>query len=190
MQNFVLFSYNAINSVRCIMAKKITVVPYDPKWADEFKKIKNELLPVIGDNAISIEHVGSTSVEGLWAKPVIDIDIVIDNENLPVIIKKLADIGYYHKGDMGISGREAFGYNDDEKSHLMKHHLYVCQKDNAELKRHMALRDFLRNNCEYREKYGNIKREMAKKFPNDIESYILGKQPIVMEIYSMCGMNN
>ncbi len=115
MQNFVLFSYNAINSVRCIMAKKITVVPYDPKWADEFKKIKNELLPVIGDNAIAIEHVGSTSVEGLWAKPVIDIDVVIDNENLPVIIKKLADIGYYHKGDMGISGREAFGYNDDEK---------------------------------------------------------------------------
>ncbi len=172
------------------MGKIITVVPYNPKWADEFKTIKNELFPVIGDDIIAIEHVGSTSVEGLWAKPVIDIDIVIDNGKLPIIVKKLAGIGYRHRGDLGISGREAFGYNDEEKSHLMKHHLYVCQKDNSELKRHLALRNFLRNSCEYREKYSSIKREMAKNFPNDIENYILGKQPVVMEIYELCGVKS
>lgn len=168
--------------------KTITVIPYDPEWAKEFEKIKNEIIPVISDDIISIEHVGSTSVAGLWAKPIIDIDIVIDDGKLPVIIKKLAEIGYCHRGDLGIIGREAFGYNEKEKAHLMKHHLYVCHKDNAELKQHLALRDFLRKNAEYCEKYSNIKIEMAKKFPHDIDNYILGKQPVVMEIYEMCGI--
>lgn len=168
--------------------KTIIVEPYNPEWVDGFEKIKDEILPVIGDDIISFEHVGSTSVAGLWAKPVIDIDIIIDDGKLPIIIEKLATIGYNHEGDLGITGREAFGYSDDEKSHLMKHHLYACHKDNAELKRHMALRGFLRNNPEYRQKYSNIKIEMAKKYPHDIDSYIKGKEPVIMEIYKACGI--
>ena len=168
--------------------KTIIVRPYDPKWALEFEKIKNEIFPVIVDDIISIEHVGSTSVPGLWAKPVIDIDVVIDDGKLSVIIDKLASTGYCHRGDLGIIGREAFDYKEEEKSHLMKHHLYVCVKDNPELKQHLAFRDFLRSSAEYREKYSNIKIEMAKKFPHDIENYILGKQPVVMEIYELCGI--
>ena len=124
--------------------RTIIVEPYNPKWVIEFEKIKNEIIPIIGDSIISFEHVGSTSVVGLWAKPVIDIDVIIDDGMLPVIIKELATIGYKHEGDLGISGREAFKYNEEEKSHLMKHHLYVCHKDNAELKQHLALRYFLR----------------------------------------------
>lgn len=169
--------------------KTIIVEPYNPKWVEEFEKIKNEILPVIGDDIISFEHVGSTSVEGLWAKPVIDIDVIIDDGKLPIVIEKIAAIGYCHRGDLGIIGREAFGYTEEEKSHLMKHHLYVCHKDNAELHRHIAFRDFLRKNPEYCEKYSNIKIEMAKKFPHDIDNYILGKQPIIMEIYKLCGIN-
>lgn len=169
--------------------RTITVEPYNPKWVEEFEKIKNEIIPAIGGDIISFEHVGSTSVEGCWAKPVIDIDVVIDDGKLPVIIEKLAGIRYFHEGDLGIVGREAFGYNKEEKSHLMKHHLYVCHKDNSELRRHIAFRDFLRSSPEYREKYSNIKIEAAKKFPHDIDNYILCKQPVVMEIYKLCGIN-
>ncbi len=168
--------------------KTIIVEPYNPKWAEEFDKIKSEILPAISDDIISFEHVGSTSVAGLWAKPVIDIDVVIDDGKLSIIIEKLAACGYNHRGDLGITGREAFGYNDDEKPQLMKHHLYVCHKNNAELKQHIALRDFLRINPEYCEKYSNIKIEMAKKYPHDIDSYIKGKKPVVMEIYKECGI--
>jgi GrpB-like predicted nucleotidyltransferase (UPF0157 family) len=168
--------------------RTITVEPYNPKWAEEFEKIKSEILPFISDSIISFEHVGSTSVAGLWAKPVIDIDIIVDDGMMPVVIEKLASIGYEHSGDLGIIGREAFGYNDTEKAHLMKHHLYACHKDNAELKQHLALRDFLKNNSEYCEKYSKIKIEMAKKYPHDIDSYIKGKEPVIIEIYKLCGI--
>lgn len=168
--------------------RQIIVEPYNPKWAEEFEKIKSEILPLISDSIISFEHVGSTSVAGLWAKPIIDIDVIIDDGMLPVIIEKLAAIGYYHRGDLGITGREAFGYNDEEKAHLMKHHLYVCHKDSPELRRHLALRDFLRKNPEYCEKYSKVKIEMAKKYPYDIDSYIKGKGSVVMEIYKLCGI--
>jgi GrpB-like predicted nucleotidyltransferase (UPF0157 family) len=174
--------------IRWCKMRTIIVEPYNPEWSKEFEKIKNEILPLISDSIISFEHVGSTSVFGLWAKPVIDIDIIIDDGMLPIIIEKLAAIGYSHRGDLGIIGREAFGYNDEEKAHLMKHHLYVCHKDNAELRQHLAFRDYLRKNPEYCDKYSKIKIEMAKKYPHDIDNYIKGKEPVVMEIYKLCGI--
>ncbi len=170
--------------------RTIIVVQYNPKWVEEFEKIKSEVLPLISDNIISFEHVGSTSVVGLWAKPIIDIDIIIDDGMLPFVIKKLATIGYDHRGDLGILGREAFGYNNDGKVNLMRHHLYVCHKDNAELRQHLAFRDFLRKNPKYCEKYSKIKIEMAKKYPNDIDSYIKGKEPVIMEIHKLCGIKS
>lgn len=168
--------------------RSIIVESYNPKWVEEFEKIKNEILPLIKDDIISFEHVGSTSVVGLWAKPVIDIDIVIDDGKLPAIIEMLATIGYVHRGDLGIIGREAFGYNGEEKANLMKHHLYVCHKDSEEMRKHIALREYLKNSPEYCEKYSNVKIEMAKKHPHDIDSYIEGKEPIILEIYKLYGL--
>ena len=117
----------------------------------------------------------------------IDIDIVIDKNMLNAITKKLGEIGYTHVGDLGIEGREAFNY--ENKPHLMEHHLYVCDKDADELKRHIVLREFLRENQEYRDKYSQIKIEMAQKYPHDIDNYIDGKQPIILEIYQKCGLD-
>lgn len=169
--------------------RTIIVEPYNPQWVHEFNKFKNEILPVIHNDMISIEHVGSTSVTGLWAKPIIDIDVIIDGGKLPAIIEKLASMGYRHQGDLGVTGREAFAYEEAEKTHLMKHHLYVCHKENAELKQHLAFRDFLRKSPEYCKKYSTIKIEMAKNFPHDIDSYIKGKEPIILEIYKLCGIS-
>lgn len=140
--------------------KEIVVVPYNPDWVQAFKLIENELLQIIKDSIITIEHVGSTSVPDLYAKPIIDIDIVIDQMMFEVVKIQLKKIGYIHKGDLGIVGREAFGY--ENKEHLMKHHLYVCDVNSDELKRHLALRSFLLCNQDYREKYSIIKLEMAK----------------------------
>lgn len=166
--------------------RTIVVVPYEEKWINEFEKIKHEVLPVIYDDIIAIEHVGSTSVPGLWAKPIIDLNIVVENTKLPAVIEKLSSIGYLHEGNLGIEGREAFRYSD--KSHLMQHHLYVCPADSAEHKRQVAFRDYLRLHPLDCKKYSEIKIEIAKKFPHDIDSYIKGKEPVVMEIYQKCGI--
>jgi GrpB-like predicted nucleotidyltransferase (UPF0157 family) len=100
---------------------------------------------------------------------------------------RLETTDYFHIGNLGIEGREAFKY--ENKSHLMEHHLYVCDKNSDELKRHITLRDFLRNDENYRIKYSEIKQEMANLFPHDIDGYINGKQPIILEIYEKCGLD-
>ena len=162
------------------------IAPYDENWPFEFERIKRELGSALGDCALAIEHVGSTAVPGLCAKPIIDIDVVTEKCGLASAVKHLREIGYFHVGDLGIAGREAFSY--ENKPHLMEHHLYVCDRAAEELRRHIALRDFLRCNSEYREKYSQIKIEMAQKHPHSIDDYISGKQPVILEIYRKCGL--
>ena len=163
--------------------KKVIVMPYDETWKTEYEKIKEELEKELKEHIIGIEHVGSTSVEGLAAKPVIDIDIIIKDYNSFEALKaKLIEMGYTHEGDMGIKDRQAFKYS--EKPHLMKHHLYVCPEYSAELKRHVAFRDYLRTHQEDREWYGSVKLLAAKHYPEDIERYMIAKHPCVEEILS------
>lgn len=161
--------------------KHVIVLPYDSDWKDEFIKIESELLQVLGDVALAVEHVGSTSVDGLAAKPIIDIDVVVEGDDVQKAIDKLATIGYIHEGNLGIEGREAFAY--EGKEHLMTHHLYVCPKGSRELKRHLAFRDYLRSHNEAVLAYGNAKIEAAKLYPYDIEKYIDYKSPIIEKIY-------
>ena len=168
--------------------KQVVVLPYDEKWKEDFAAIRDELDTVLGDLAMSIEHVGSTSVEGLPAKPIIDIDIVIrDRSVLPDVITALGKLGYSHEGDLGIPGREAFKY--EGKEHLRKHHLYVCAEDSAELKRHLGFRDYLRTHPGAVAEYGRIKEEGARLYPWDIDKYIEHKSPFIENIYRQAGLS-
>jgi len=167
--------------------KKVVVLPYDRTWKFAFEEIKREIEGVIGDLIIGIEHVGSTSVEGLSAKPIIDIDVIIkDYSILDDVVSKLEAIGYTHEGNLGIKDREAFKYSD--KPHLQQHHLYVCPQQSKELHRHITFRDFLRSNPEAVKKYGAVKEKAAQLFPDDIEKYIEYKSPCIEELYKMCGL--
>ena len=165
--------------------QKVVVLPYDQAWQTAFENIRLELDAALGDLAIGIEHVGSTSVEGLSAKPCIDIDVVIrDYTVFDTVVQKLASIGYVREGDLGIKDREAFTYAD--KPHLLKHHLYVCPQDARELRRHIAFRDFLRSNPEAMKQYGQAKEQAALLFPDDIDGYIKYKTPCIEELYKLC----
>lgn len=167
--------------------KKVAVVPYDESWKNAFEEIKNEIEAAIGSLILGIEHVGSTSVEGLSAKPCIDIDVIIkDYSVFDEITVKLGAIGYIHEGDLGIKDREAFKYTD--KPHLMTHHLYVCPQYSEELYRHITFRDFLRHNPEAAGKYSLTKEKAAELFPDDIDKYIEYKSPCIEELYKMCGL--
>ena len=167
---------------------KVSVVPYDAEWKNDFEKIKGELVSALGDLIVGVEHIGSTSVDGMAAKPCIDVDVVIcDYSVFDAVTDRLFDIGYVHEGDLGIRGREAFGYSD--KPHLKKHHLYVCPEDSEELFRHITFRNFLRANPEAKEKYSRIKTEAVRLFPDDIDAYIKYKSPCIEEMYSLCGLD-
>ena len=166
---------------------RVMVVPYDETWKPAFAEIKKEIEEAIGDLIVGVEHVGSTSVEGLAAKPCIDIDVIIgDYSVFDSVVSRLEMIGYTHEGNLGIQDREAFKYSD--KSHLQKHHLYVCPQQSQELRRHIVFRDFLRSNPEAARKYGSIKETAARLFPDNIEKYIEYKTPCIEELYEMCGL--
>ncbi len=167
--------------------KKVVVLPYDRTWKFAFEEIKREIEGAIGDFIIGIEHVGSTSVEGMSAKPCIDIDVIIKNYSVfTAVVNGLKAIGYIHEGDLGIEDREAFKYSG--KEHLQLHHLYVCPKYSEELHRHITFRDFLRSNPEAVKKYSLIKEKAAELFPNDIDGYIEYKSPCIEELYKKCGL--
>ena len=103
---------------------KVIVLPYNVQWKDDFEKIKSEIKNAVGDLIIGVEHVGSTSVEGMSAKPCIDIDVIIkDYSVFDIIVSKLETIGYIYEGNLGIKDREAFKYLN--KPHLQTNHLYV-----------------------------------------------------------------
>ena len=166
---------------------KVMVVPYDKAWKSAFEEIKSEIEAAIGDLIVGIEHVGSTSVEGLSAKPCIDMDVIIrDYTVFDAVVEKLEAIGYIHEGDLGIQDREAFRYSD--KQHLQTHHLYVCPQDSQELHRHVTFRDFLRSNPQAVKKYNSVKETEARLFPDDIDQYIQYKSPCIEELYGLCGL--
>lgn len=163
------------------MSKRVIVIPYSEQWKTDFDTIKQYLLTAVKDIVISIEHIGSTSVEGLSAKPIIDIDIVIkDYSVFDTVVEKLASLGYIHEGNLGIKDREAFDYKGN--TDLPKHHLYVCPQFSAELHRHIAFRDYLRNNPEAMQKYSKVKEEGARLFPDSIDDYIAYKSPCIEEL--------
>ena len=167
--------------------KKVVVLPYDRTWKVAFEEIKREIEGAIGDFIIGIEHVGSTSVEGLSAKPIIDIDVIIkDYSMFDAVVSKLEAIGYLHEGNLGIKDREAFKYSN--KPHLQQHHLYVCPQQSKELYRHITFRDFLINNPEAVKKYSAVKEKAAQLFPDNIEKYIAYKSPCIEELYRLCGL--
>ena len=170
-----------------MITKQVIVQPYDTAWKQSFIDIRAEIQDALGELALEIEHVGSTSVEGLSAKPIIDIDVVIkDASTLEDVITALKRIGYRHEGNFGIAGREAFKY--DGKEHLQKHHLYVCPQDSAELKRHITFRDYLRSHPKAVREYSRIKEEGASLYPLDMAKYIEHKSPFIERIYTEIGI--
>lgn len=162
------------------------IQPYQKTWTNDFKNIKNILEAALNGLNIQIEHVGSTSVQDLPAKAIIDIDIVFDNfDDFELVKQRLKSLDYYHNGDQGISGREVFKRNKNATQHktldTIKHHLYVCHISNAELKRHLAFRDYLRKNQTARAEYTTLKYKIAELANQDRKIYAQLKETMAKE---------
>lgn len=167
------------------IVKPVIVEPFNNSWKNEFEIIKTYLLSELAGHILDIEHVGSTAVEGLAAKPIIDIDIIIKDYNSFEAVKgRLAVLGYTHEGDLGIKDMQAFKYKDLWQ--FMRHHLYVCPQYSEQLKIHLAFRDYLRTHKEDRDWYSQVKQLAAEYYPNDIEGYMNAKTPCCLEIINRC----
>ncbi|OJE37690.1 hypothetical protein BAQ49_15035 [Bacillus proteolyticus] len=170
------------------MKQRITIEEYNIKWESEFYKLQSLINNAMEELVLSIEHVGSTAVKGLSSKPILDIDIVIeDYEIFPGVVKKLETVGYYHQEEWSFKGREAFGRKDafvpwsGKSTVWMEHHLYVCDKNSEELRRHVVFRDYLREYADVAIEYGRLKEKLARESENRA-SYSKGKTAFITNI--------
>lgn len=165
----------------------VEVLDYDEQWPEHFNVIKKVIWPSIAAVAKSIEHVGSTSIPGLAAKPIIDVTIVVNSdENLKLVISKLATLGFIHRGDLGIHGREAFTRLEG----LPKHNLYACVEGCLPLRNHLILRDALRQSAVLRQEYRQLKLKLAEQYPDDIDAYVEGKSAFILSVLSDRGVSD
>ncbi|MDN4523095.1 GrpB family protein [Fictibacillus fluitans] len=159
--------------------RKVEVLPYSPSWETEYKKESSRLADILDRLLIDIHHIGSTSVRGLAAKPVIDLlPVVTDLSLVDDYNEKLIEIGYEPKGENGIEGRRYFQKGGDMRTH----HVHIYESGDPEIERHLNFRDYLISHPQKAEEYSQLKGELARKYPWDITSYIEGKHALAKEI--------
>jgi GrpB-like predicted nucleotidyltransferase (UPF0157 family) len=167
----------------------IDIESYNPDWPSRFQTLKRLIEVQLGTLIKEIHHVGSTAVPGLSAKPVIDLDIILnDYSQLNLAIDKLNESGYLYKGEMGITGRHAFSAMDCEVKFL--HHLYICDPDSDAFKNHICLRNFLRSNAKAAVHYGKLKQQLAESNGDDMNAYVQGKTAFITKILAEAGFQN
>jgi GrpB-like predicted nucleotidyltransferase (UPF0157 family) len=159
----------------------IVVSDYDPAWPSWFETVRANIWPAVEEVALRIDHVGSTSVLGLAAKPLIDIDVVVTGpDDVREVVRRLAGIGYRWRGDLGVPGREAFAAPNEEG--LPPHNLYLVVKNNKAHVDHWLLADALRNDAGARDRYAELKSRNARLSNDDMEFYVAAKARFVADL--------
>lgn len=161
----------------------IEVVDWSPRWAEQFDELAAVLRTALGDvTSARVEHVGSTSVPGLAAKPVLDVDVIVDERDVPAAIAALESVGYVHRGDLGVTGREAFHAPGEPRRNV-----YVCTAGTANVRNHLAVRDVLRSRDDLRDAYAAVKRALAADPGMDIDTYLAGKSAVLQQVLEASG---
>lgn len=161
----------------------VLVVPYDPRWPELFQVEVQRLsaaMAAAGLPALAFEHIGSTAVRGLAAKPILDILAGRDRAVPPsVYVPALEAAEYVHRGELGVPGREFL-----RRGMLRTHHLHLVERGGENWRRYLRLRDILRTSPELRSRYASLKHELAHRYPRDREAYTKGKSDLIERILS------
>ena len=162
------------------MPQHITVLKYDPKWKQDYQDEQKKIEDILKENALVIYHIGSTSVPGLAAKPIIDIMVAVRSlEKVDAAADAFSALGYEFLGEFGIAGRRYLRKGGDERTHQ----IHIFQADDwNNIGRHLAFRQYLSTHEREREEYAKLKRELAQQFPYDIEGYCDGKEAFVRAV--------
>ena len=155
----------------------VVVSAYDPRRKEMFLAEAETIEAILGENCIAVHHIGSTAVEGLAAKPVIDImPVVKDLSATDACRAAFEKIGYEWMGEFGIAGRRYLRKGGDERTHQI--HIFA-QTDTYNITRHLAVRDYLRAHPDEAAAYAALKIRLAAEYPYDIEGYCDGKEAFV-----------
>lgn len=178
---------------------RVTILPYDESWVTAFSAIQAALSVALATvKVVSIEHVGSTSVPGMAAKPVIDIDIVVAEEDITAAIAALELNGYTYHEETASLDRYSFRYNnhqrhakgtEEQMTGEIRRNVYICGPRSQSLKNHLAVREALRNDRELREEYSRVKMELAKDDHTTLSDYVDGKDAVLRKVLSKGGFS-
>lgn len=159
----------------------VKVVPHNPQWKTEFELESQQIAKILAENIIFIHHIGSTAIPNIYAKPIIDLLIEVKDINL--IADKtsaMVGLGYEAMGEFGLSGRRYFRKEDPPG--IRTHHVHIYQTNSTEIDRHLAFRDYMIAHPQEAKQYSQLKQELAQRYPDDIESYMDGKDEFVQEM--------
>ena len=157
--------------------RTIRVVPYDNGWPARFQEIAGEVAGILAGEIVAIHHIGSTAVPGLAAKPIIDLLVEVrDIARVDGYNPAIEAHGYLPKGEHGIPGRRFFIKGSEEERLA---HIHIFAQGDPAIARHLAFRDYLLRHPAEAATYGELKQELARKHPHDIEAYMAGKRELV-----------
>jgi GrpB-like predicted nucleotidyltransferase (UPF0157 family) len=159
----------------------VRLVPYTKEWERLFQAEKSRLQAAIGNYVLDIQHVGSTSIPGMVAKPIIDIAIAVESfEEAAVCIKPIEQLGYEYKGENGIPRRHYFTKGD-----LRTHHVHINEIGGRNWKDHLLFRDYLTLHAEIAKEYAELKLALARRYLADRQSYLEGKVPFIERVLQL-----
>ncbi len=154
----------------------VELVEHDPSWAELFERERDTLAGVFGGQAAGIEHIGSTSVPGLCAKPIVDVLVGLRELELSEQqVDAMRGLGYEFLGEYGLAGRLFF------RKHPHTHHVHVVEHGGVHWERQLTFRDALRSDAEERQRYDEFKRRLAAEgHPRDVYTEL--KTPFIREV--------
>jgi GrpB-like predicted nucleotidyltransferase (UPF0157 family) len=162
------------------MVRIIEVVPYDSGWPHLFRMEAEELAAVLGEDVVTIHHIGSTAIPGIAAKPIVDMLVEVrDIERIDDFNEIMIEKGYLPKGEFGIVGRRFFIKGSEEQR---THHIHVYGVGHPRVEEHLAFRDYMIAHAEEAEAYSRLKEELAGRYPHDIEGYMAGKDELIQAV--------
>ena len=154
-------------------ARRVVIVDYDPQWPRLFELESQRVAEALGETAVGVEHIGSTAVEGLPAKPIIDMLAGLRTLALPAgAIAAMAELGYEFLGEHGLPGRLFF-----RKGRPPTHHVHAVLDGSDLWERHLAFRDYLREHVHEQDEYAEFKRNLVHEVGGEWDRYVEGKEP-------------
>ena len=160
---------------------KVEVVPHNPLWRDAFEAEAKEVAAALGENVVAIQHIGSTAIPNIYAKPVIDLLVEVrDIAQVDGQSSAMESLGYEVMGEYGINGRRYF--RKDNREGIRTHHIHAFETGSAEIERHLTFRDYMIAHPAEAQRYSELKRKLAKEHTQSMDGYMDGKEGFIKEM--------
>ncbi len=160
---------------------RIQMVPHNPEWRQAFRQEAEQIAAALDEDVVTVHHMGSTAIPGIYAKPVLDMLLVVRSvEALDEKQSEIEALGYEARGEYGIPGRRF--YHRDNSQGDRTHQIHAFKVGSPQIARHLAFRDYMIAHPKAAQEYSDLKRELAAKHPSDIEAYMDGKDAFIQEI--------